>query len=271
MFKASIVIDNNTKNELLAEWGLCVYIEYNGDKYLLDTGSSNKYLTNVEQMGIDLSDVDYAALSHAHYDHSGGYDEFFARNDKAQLYVSPNCQENCFYKFMFAKRYIGVPKGMMTKHEDRISLARGLQPLGEGAWLVPHIGGNLAKIGKRNHMYTKEAGGMRVDKFAHEQSLVFETERGLVVLNSCSHGGLDNIVKDIECYMPGKKIFMTIGGLHLSKMRPKGVRQIADTIKKLDIEHVITGHCTGDKSFEILKEELGDKVEQMYSGMVIEI
>ncbi|MBQ0079570.1 MAG: MBL fold metallo-hydrolase [Eubacterium sp.] len=271
MLKATIVIDNITKNELNAEWGLCVYIEYNGQKYLLDTGSSDKYLNNAKELGIDLSDIDYAALSHAHYDHSGGYDEFFEVNNKAQLYVSSSCDENCYYRFGFARKYIGVPKGMMSRHEDRIKMASGLQPLGEGAWLVPHIGGNLARIGKRNHMYVKGPKGYAADRFAHEQSLVFETPKGLVVLNSCSHGGLENIVKDIECYMPGKKIYMTIGGLHLSQMRAKNVRKVGKTIRDLNIEHVITGHCTGDKSFNILKEQLGDKAEQMYSGMIIEV
>jgi 7,8-dihydropterin-6-yl-methyl-4-(beta-D-ribofuranosyl)aminobenzene 5'-phosphate synthase len=34
---------------------------------------------------------------------------------------------------------------------------------------------------------------------------------------------------------------------------------------------VITGHCTGDEAFTILKEELGEIIEQMYTGMEIEL
>jgi 7,8-dihydropterin-6-yl-methyl-4-(beta-D-ribofuranosyl)aminobenzene 5'-phosphate synthase len=39
----------------------------------------------------------------------------------------------------------------------------------------------------------------------------------------------------------------------------------------VDCQRIITGHCTGEHAFEILKQELGDKVEQMHSGMVIDI
>ena len=32
-----------------------------------------------------------------------------------------------------------------------------------------------------------------------------------------------------------------------------------------------TGHCTGDKAFLILKELLGDSVEQFYCGMQVSL
>ena len=34
-----ILIDNLTKSDLVPEWGLAVYVEYNGHQILLDTGS----------------------------------------------------------------------------------------------------------------------------------------------------------------------------------------------------------------------------------------
>lgn len=47
--------------------------------------------------------------------------------------------------------------------------------------------------------------GLKHDDFHHEQSLVFDTDDGLVILNSCSHGGIDNIVKEVKATFEGKK------------------------------------------------------------------
>ena len=60
---AKILVDNLSGEGLLSEWGFCVYITYNGKNYLLDTGSSDKYLTNAHRLGVALSSVDAAVLS----------------------------------------------------------------------------------------------------------------------------------------------------------------------------------------------------------------
>lgn len=41
----------------------------------------------MKKIEFDIADVDYAVLSHAHYDHSIGMPEFFELNDKARFYI----------------------------------------------------------------------------------------------------------------------------------------------------------------------------------------
>ena len=53
--------------KLFGEWGLSVYVEYDGHKVLLDTGASHLFAKNAKVMGIDLSQVDIGVLSHTHY------------------------------------------------------------------------------------------------------------------------------------------------------------------------------------------------------------
>lgn len=72
-----VLIDNLTKGSLAAEWGLSVYIEHEGHRILLDTGASDRFARNAEQMGIDLGAVEFGVLSHAHYDHADGMVAFF--------------------------------------------------------------------------------------------------------------------------------------------------------------------------------------------------
>ena len=67
------------------EHGLSIYVETRTHRLLVDTGASNKILTNAEKLGIDLSKVDTVILSHGHYDHSGGILPFYKINPKAKI------------------------------------------------------------------------------------------------------------------------------------------------------------------------------------------
>ena len=85
--KITVLVENSTSCRLYGEHGLSVYIEYDGKKYLLDTGASTLFAKNAKELGISLADIDTAFLSHAHYDHSGGFEAFFKENDKAYRVV----------------------------------------------------------------------------------------------------------------------------------------------------------------------------------------
>ena len=120
-------------------------------------------------------------------------------------------------------------------------------------------------------MYRKLPGGWNPDDFAHEQSLVVDTDKGLVIFNSCSHGGAANIIREIQETFPDKKVYGLIGGFHLFNKSSDEIREVAGKIRDTGIEYVCTGHCTKDRAFVILKQELGDMVEQMQVGYQVVI
>lgn len=269
--KAHVIVDNIGTETLKGEWGLCIYIEYHNQKLLLDTGSSGLFLDNAEKLGLSLEDIDYAVLSHAHYDHANGMEQFFQKNPKAKFYLRDACGENCYKNLLFFKKYIGLPKGILTKYEDRIVYASGDFTIAEGIRLLPHTTPGLAQKGKKENMYIKGKNGKwQPDDFAHEQSLVLDTPRGLVLFNSCSHGGADCVIKEAAAAFPGKKILALIGGFHLFNKSEETVRDLARRIRETGIQYIYTGHCTGQKPYEILKEELGDMVGQLKAGLVME-
>ena len=81
-----ILSDNRTVNPLLeVEHGLSVYMEYNGRKYLLDTGASDLFIRNAEKLGVNLCEVDYCLISHGHNDHIGGLSVFLEMNHRAKI------------------------------------------------------------------------------------------------------------------------------------------------------------------------------------------
>lgn len=268
--KVTVLIDNISDNALIPEWGLSFYIEYENQKILLDTGSSDKFAKNAKTLGVALETIEYAVLSHAHYDHSNGFDVFFNANHEAKCYLRSGIKENCYSKRKVFKHYIGIKKGILNKYQKRFVFVDGDFELLPGVMLIPHKTVGLDQIGLRCGLYTKNKFHYQPDDFSHEQSLVFETEKGLVVFNSCSHGGAENIIQEIRSTYQDKKIFALIGGLHLYKRSEEEIRGIAKQIKNLGIEKIYTGHCTGNRAFALLKENLGDQVEQIKTGMVLE-
>lgn len=267
---AKVLIDNITKNDLISEWGLSFYIEYEGHRFLLDTGASGSFAENAKKLGVNLEEIECGILSHAHYDHADGMPTFFAENKDAKFYLRKGTGENCYgKKNFFMYKYNGIAPGTLENYADRIEYVEGDHKLMDGVWLIPHKTVGLEKIAKRVHLYVKDHGKMFPDDFAHEQSLVFDTPKGMVIFNSCSHGGPDNIITEVSATFPEKEICAYVGGLHLYKSSEEEVRALADRIRETGITRIITGHCTGDEGFRILKEELGDVIVQMYTGMEI--
>ena len=233
------------------------------------------FAKNAKVMGIELSQVDIGILSHAHYDHANGMAKFFALNKTASFYLRKGAAENCYHTGKLLGRftyhyYIGIRKGILDKFADRIRYAEGNAQIAPGVTLVPHSTAGLERIGEMAHLSVKENGKYRYDDFAHEQSLVFDTPQGLFVMNSCSHAGADNIVKEIEATFPSKKIYAILGGFHLFRYPDDRVRAFAERLRELDVQKIYTGHCTGERAYKILHEVLGDRVQQMYTGMTIE-
>lgn len=70
---------------------------------------------------------------------------------------------------------------------------------------------------------------------------------------------------------PDKKIYALIGGFHLFARKEAEVRLLAKRIRETGIQKVYTGHCTGEKAYRALREELATAVEQLYTGLVIEL
>ena len=268
---AKVIIDNISKNELIPEWGLAVYIEHEGHKFLLDTGSSDKFAKNAKELGIPLEEIEYGILSHAHYDHEDGMAAFFKINNKAKFYLRDGATENCYGKIWIFRKYIGIHKGFLQDYKERIVYASGDYELAPGVYLIGHKTPGLEKIGEKANLYIRKDGKMCPDDFAHEQSLVFDTPQGLVIFNSCSHGGADNIINEISATFPEKQIYAMIGGFHLYKSSEQEVRGLAQRIKDTGIRKIVTGHCTGQRAFDILKEELGEVAEQIYTGLEITV
>ncbi|MGN0801431.1 MAG: MBL fold metallo-hydrolase [Candidatus Faecivicinus sp.] len=269
--KIVVLIENTAPDGLEPEWGLSLWIEYRGKKYLLDAGGSDKFVANAEKLDVSLAEAEAAILSHAHFDHSGGLEAFCALNDRAPVYVRREAEENCYSKHGLIRVYIGVQRGMLSRLNGRIVRVDGDGSIGEGITLVPHKQPDMIKRGRRAKMYIREGRRFSPDEFKHEQSLVMEVREGLVIFNSCSHGGVDSILDEVARTFPGRPILAMIGGFHLVRTPPREVHALARRLRAMGASELYTGHCTGNRAMEILEEELPGKVHRMQTGSRFEV
>lgn len=279
---ATILIDNHgDATRFTCEWGLSVLIEYENHKILLDTGSTGAFVHNAETLGIDLDQVDTAVLSHPHYDHADGLEAFFLRNDHAPVWMQEAGRElgEACYSFRKEKNedgteteklcYIGMKKGVLEKYKDRFHCVNEKTQILPGVWLLPHADRDYSKISKRSRLYIKKKGELIPDQFRHEQDLVFVTDEGLVIFNSCSHTGVRNILEEVRAAFPGYPVRALVGGLHLFRLHDEETMQIADYLRTADVGQILTGHCTGGHACRLLQKELGDKVRMFETGEVL--
>ena len=126
-------------------------------------------------------------------------------------------------------------------------------------------------------MYQLEHGSYQPDDFSHEQSLIFETEHGLILCNSCSHGGIVNIVKEAQRALQ-KDVYAVIGGFHLKgpdgvdsmAVSPAEVEEIGRQLVQLGVKKIYTGHCTGQPAFAILQKTCPEAVQALHTGLRLE-
>jgi 7,8-dihydropterin-6-yl-methyl-4-(beta-D-ribofuranosyl)aminobenzene 5'-phosphate synthase len=216
--KLRIVYDNETEGILKSDWGFSCLIEADNRTILFDTGASSDILSyNMKQLELKRESIEVIALSHEHWDHIGGLDAVL--HPEVEVYLPGSFSSGL--------------KKRIVKQVATVMEVSGPRDITPGV----HTTGELGLMTK-------------------EQSLVLETEGGVVVLTGCAHPGLENIVEAATYF---GAVYGVIGGFH-------GF----DNLKLLrEITMIIPCHCTTRKK-EIMAM-YPDKVEWCGAGAVIEL
>ena len=260
---------------LCAAHGLSLYIETPKHKILFDMGPDARFLDNAKKLGVDLSAVDIAVLSHGHYDHGGGLRAFCEINSQADIFIHTDAFGD-FYAVEEGKepRYIGldpelwelesriVPTSEFVKLDDELTLFSN----------EPEVFPALAASAK---LQVETPEGLRPDSFTHEQNLLVTAWGKSVLFAGCAHRGIVNILAGAKERL-GRLPDAVFGGFHffeLDPADPKSARLIDDTANALLEGETVyyTGHCTGDYAYEKLRAILGDRLRPMTGGSIVEI
>ncbi|MCD6324535.1 MAG: MBL fold metallo-hydrolase [Desulfurococcales archaeon] len=88
--RLTVINDNVPGEGLLNEWGWSVLVDLERLRFLFDADSDPEVLrVNSRRLGIDLSEVDFAVLSHWHWDHYGGFKYLGEVAPGLTVYVPP--------------------------------------------------------------------------------------------------------------------------------------------------------------------------------------
>lgn len=250
--KIKILIENTAPDGLCREHGLSVYINYHNIPILLDGGSSGKFLENADKLGVDITKIKLAVLSHGHYDHGDGLAAFLRENRQAAVYFRPAALAEHWSDNGGERHYIGLSGEVKDLLAQRGRQGNETTQISPGIWLIPN-------------------------EVAHEQSLVLEGEKGLVIFNSCCHAGAGYIVRGVKEQFSGRSVQALVGGLHLMGknthclgVAPGIVKNLGKWLfEELEVGMLYTGHCTGDPAFALLKEAYPDRVVRLTTGLEI--
>lgn len=274
--KVTTLLENKTTCDTLrCEHGLSLYIETERHKILFDSGASDAFWENAKALGIDLTQVDVAFLSHAHNDHCGGLLTFLAGNGTAKVYLQKESFGDYYVVTPEKREFIGLdPK--LREYAGRFVMAEGVTKIDDELTLFSGI---------RTHELLSEANATlreRVgneyprDAFRHEQDLLV-TEHGKTVLFAgCAHSGIVNILNRAEDIL-GRAPDAVFAGFHLynpslGQSEPRSlVDAVGERLRARKGARYVTGHCTGDDAYAWLREKLGDRLSYMATGTTFTI
>jgi len=195
-----IVYDNEALRGFRSGWGFSCYIKEKG--ILFDTGADlDNLMYNMEKLSIHPKEIKKIVLSHEHGDHTGGIGIVEYCGD-VEVFILRS-----FSKW-FKERLASYPNVNIVEVEEEETVCDDVFTTGE------------------------------LGLFTKEQSLIIETEKGVVVVTGCSHPGLESILAKAKKF---GRVYGVIGGFHgFSKL---------GLLKEMSL--IVPCHCTARKK-EIL-------------------
>lgn len=269
--KLSLIVENKTFQEHIhAEHGLALLIETDEKTILFDSGESDALMKNAMLMGVDLSKVDFALLSHGHFDHSGGFPHFNQINPDAKIYL---------HKSAFKETYdigkdgsptgqnLGVQwnEGQKQRMEPNLVFTDGPVYITDNIVISGSIPEHMRET-RTGQFLEKTDGGYELDTMDHEQFLIIKENGKLYVFSGCSHNGVVPVVEYARQLFPDHEIQLLFGGFHLYTSPYDQLLFDVRRISSLDVECFMPVHCTGLTATFKMKELLGDRCIILNSG-----
>ena len=252
---------NAASDQLLAEHGysLLLTIQRGGSRHsmLYDAGFTRRTaLHNLDVLGVKVNELRAIALSHGHADHHGGLAGLVSRVGRRglPLVLHPDAWLDRKLVFPDGREIPAPPPSHMDLAREGVEVIeeRGPTLLVDGCVLVT---GQVERttdfepgfpIQYRRRGHDWEPDYMVWD----DQGVIVQVAgKGLVVMSSCSHSGVINVLRNARRLTGVDKLHAFIGGCHLTGaiMEPV-IPRTMDEMGALSFDYIVPGHCTGWKA-----------------------
>jgi 7,8-dihydropterin-6-yl-methyl-4-(beta-D-ribofuranosyl)aminobenzene 5'-phosphate synthase len=272
--KTTILCENSVFHRpgALAEHGLSVFMETDHGNYLLDTGQGKTIINNALVLGIDLRTVRGMIMSHHHFDHTGGIAPVLNLTGAVDIYAHPDLFKESYKIGEKRPRYIGVPytRALLEGMGAEFRFSREFRQIVPGLWLTGEVPRRTDYERGDENQTVKSGGGYVKDDLLDDQSVVVETDKGLLVILGCCHSGIINTLGYIVEKMGQRHLHAVIGGTHLGPVSDEQRDKSLDALRAFDIERIGVSHCTGLKTASRLAAAFGDRFFFCNVGTVVE-
>lgn len=245
----TVLVENSARGrELRAEHGLAFHVQAGPDSLLFDTGQSGLVVQNAKCLGVDLARLRAIALSHGHFDHTGGLHAVWELAPGAELYAHPAALGPHFaYIPDGTTRDVGISEQSLEAIQAHApqphhtltptEVLRGFFVTGE----IPRA----TDFENDGGFFVLDAAGTRPDPIPDDQALFFDTQEGVVVLLGCAHAGVVNTLRHIRHLTNHRPIHAVFGGMHLLVASPKRMEGTVEALRELGVQQLGPAHCTG--------------------------
>ena len=279
--KITVLLENSTPSDrYCAKHGLSMLIDAECGKVLFDMGPDGSFIDNARALGIDVTEVDAAVVSHGHFDHGGGLRAFLdateAAGCKTPVYVHSRAFEAHRASTPAGLKDIGIDADLPASYPGRLTLTGDTCRIGGSLDLFAGVEmAELAPASNRVLLEQVGDGSFEPDSFAHEQSLLVREGGRTVLVSGCSHAGIVNVVRKAE-EIVGGPIDAVVAGFHLMNPAsgdvedPATVAAVAEFLAARPTRY-FTFHCTGLAAYGILRDALGERIGYLCTGSSVEL
>lgn len=250
--------------ELTKDWGFSALVEHNGKRILFDTGNNASIFEhNVKALGVDLTKLDFVVISHRHADHATGLRYVLSVNPNVTVYV-PSDGGNGFGGAPLPKTFLRADDSLPAS----MRYFGGAEP-DHFTWGKLYDTGNFVLVNQT----TEVSPGMFLVRTVSQKqgtlelpelTLAIKRPNGLMLVDGCSHAGIEAILQAASAVDPKTEI--VFGGLHLVTTPVEEIDVLVQRLKsKWKLERIAPGHCTGEPAFARLKKAYGENY--LYAGL----
>ena len=267
----TVLVENTvSREELRAEHGFSVWIETPHGNVLWDTGQSNLFIENARKMSVQIENVSCIALSHGHYDHTGGLSAILVLNPRIKVYGHPDIFVQRFTRnrsSVHSVRPIGSPivKEIVQSKCQSLELNRQPSEIVPGVFLTGEIP-RITEYEDTGGEFFIDVSCTTRDLIIDDQALYIESSQGIVVILGCAHSGVVNTLNYISKLTRQEKIFAVFGGMHLFGASKERLEATADAFSRYNVRVIGPCHCTGLKAITYLRSQFPDRFIECSTG-----